>query len=480
MKEQNNGFNKKDNQLTSSYSGLIRQHTSELIILRRLIDVIVIGVTLWAVVEMQLREWDALYTWWLLVSIFSFQIVAEFNNLYKESRGASQNEGIKQIIVSWFCAIVIILLIDQFIQVIIPIDKPIFIFWCIAVPVELISWHIISKGLVDLIRKMGRNSRRVAIVGNTRLGHELKEIFQQEEWMGLSFVGFFDARKTAREKEQEQLTGDIKQIIAMAKAGEVDIIYITLALKAENRIKEILSRLSDTTASVFYVPDLFGFDLLRSNISYIQGIPVVSVYDTPFFGVDGVLKRTFDIVMSLVILSIIFIPLLIIALLVMLTSPGGAIFKQRRYGFRGEEITVWKFRSMTVGKDSENVQQATKLDPRVTKLGAFLRRTSLDELPQFINVLQGRMSIVGPRPHAVVHNEFYRGQINGYMLRHKVKPGITGLAQISGFRGETDTLDKMEGRVRYDLEYIRNWSLWLDFKIVFLTMFKGFVGKQAY
>jgi putative colanic acid biosynthesis UDP-glucose lipid carrier transferase len=180
------------------------------------------------------------------------------------------------------------------------------------------------------------------------------------------------------------------------------------------------------------------------------------------------------------ILIIILIPLLLIAVAIKLNSSGPVLFKQRRYGLNGEEIVVWKFRSMTVCEDGENINQATKNDPRVTKLGSFLRKTSLDELPQFINVLQGHMSIVGPRPHAVAHNEWYRTQIKGYMLRHKVKPGITGLAQISGFRGETDTLDKMEGRIRYDLLYIQNWSLWLDIKIILLTIHKGFMSAGAY
>jgi putative colanic acid biosynthesis UDP-glucose lipid carrier transferase len=172
--------------------------------------------------------------------------------------------------------------------------------------------------------------------------------------------------------------------------------------------------------------------------------------------------------------------MIVIAIAIKLTSPGPVLFKQKRYGIKGEQIEVWKFRSMTVCENGDDIKQATVNDTRVTPLGAFLRRTSLDELPQFINVLQGSMSVVGPRPHAVAHNEYYRKQIQGYMLRHKVRPGITGLAQINGCRGETDTIDKMEARVHHDLEYLRQWSLWLDLKIVFITIFKGFVGKHVY
>ena len=165
---------------------------------------------------------------------------------------------------------------------------------------------------------------------------------------------------------------------------------------------------------------------------------------------------------------------------VKLSSPGPALFKQRRYGMDGNEINVWKFRTMRVCEDGDKVPQAKKNDPRITKLGAFLRRTSLDELPQFVNVLMGDMSIVGPRPHAVAHNELYRKQIKGYMLRHKVRPGITGWAQINGWRGETDSLLKMEKRVEHDLWYMRNWSLWLDLKIMLMTGVRGFAGANAY
>jgi putative colanic acid biosynthesis UDP-glucose lipid carrier transferase len=198
------------------------------------------------------------------------------------------------------------------------------------------------------------------------------------------------------------------------------------------------------------------------------------------FGFNDVLKRLFDIVFSLCVLTVISLPMLAIAAAVKLTSPGPVIFKQYRYGLDGRKIQVWKFRSMTTLDNGDKVVQAKKGDARITPVGAFIRKTSLDELPQFINVLQGRMSVVGPRPHAVAHNEEYRKLIPYYMLRHKMKPGITGWAQINGFRGETDTLDKMEGRVDYDLDYIRNWSIWMDIKIVFLTVFKGFTGSNVH
>ncbi len=251
-------------------------------------------------------------------------------------------------------------------------------------------------------------------------------------------------------------------------------------MQAQHRISKILEAFSDSTVNTYIVPDFFTFNLLHSRWYTIGDVNAFSIFDTPFNGLGTWLKRFEDLVLSSLILILISPVLIAVAVGVKLSSPGPIIFKQMRYGLDGKSIKVWKFRSMRAMDNGNKVTQATKNDPRVTPFGAFIRKTSLDELPQFINVLQGRMSIVGPRPHAVAHNEEYRTIVNRYMLRHKVKPGITGWAQINGWRGETDTLDKMEKRVQFDLDYIHRWSLWFDIKIVFLTVFKGFVGKNAY
>jgi putative colanic acid biosynthesis UDP-glucose lipid carrier transferase len=235
-----------------------------------------------------------------------------------------------------------------------------------------------------------------------------------------------------------------------------------------------------TTASVFFVPDVFGISIIQGRLQDMNGVPVVGLCETPFTGTNRLVKRLSDIVLASLILVLIAPLLLAIAIAIKLTSPGPVIFKQRRNGLDGEEIVVYKFRSMRTQDDGDVVQQATKDDPRITPLGRFLRRSSLDELPQFINVLQGRMSIVGPRPHAVAHNEQYRQLIKAYMVRHKVKPGITGWAQIHGHRGETDTIEKMQARVEYDLEYLRNWSLGLDLQIIARTIKVVFFDRNAY
>jgi putative colanic acid biosynthesis UDP-glucose lipid carrier transferase len=468
----------------SNRNGIVRLHRSKLTAIIRLFDIAIIGMTLKCLLQIFGFDFHFFELLLLLIAFLSFGFFAELNLLYNAPRGINFIVETQKTLGSWLGVALVFFIVLQFYPILISGYKEVFRIWMLIVPVELITWHIVTRSFINYVRSIGRNTRQVAIIGATDIGLELDIIIQKDTWLGFSFVGYFDDRvkkEMGRHQQSIQhLSGNTDNLIEMVNNHEIDIVYITLPLKAEKRIKQIIATLADTTAAVYYVPDLFGFDLLRSKMENISGIPVISIHDTPFYGVDGFSKRLFDIIFSSLILTLISIPLLIIAITVKLTSPGPVLFKQRRYGFKGEEITVWKFRSMTVCEDGNNVQQATKNDMRITPLGNFLRRTSLDELPQFFNVLQGRMSIIGPRPHAVAHNEFYRGQIQGYMLRHKVKPGITGLAQISGFRGETDTLEKMNGRIHYDLEYIRNWSLILDFKIFFLTVFKGFISKQAY
>jgi putative colanic acid biosynthesis UDP-glucose lipid carrier transferase len=301
-------------------------------------------------------------------------------------------------------------------------------------------------------------------------------------YSSIDLFGFVDSRNSNRVSGayEPKLIGKIEDLAAIVKQHRIQIIYLSLPMASQPRIMALLDTLKDTTASIYFVPDMFVTDLVQGHPTLIAGQPVISVCETPFRDGNGVIKRISDIFMCIGILALVFPILLVIALAVKRTSPGPVIFKQRRYGLDGEEILVYKFRTMTVTEDGKSVVQARKNDSRVTPLGAILRRTSLDELPQLINVLQGHMSIVGPRPHAVAHNELYRKLIKGYMVRHKVKPGITGWAQVNGFRGETDTLEKMQGRINFDLDYLRNWSLRLDIYIIFKTVRLVLRDKQAY
>ncbi len=464
--------------------GLIRPLYSKLQAFTRAIDSVLIFLALSVSLHIYKIPLSPEYLLLCLISIILFSIFAENQEIYQGWRGAPMFDESVRILMSWLASFALIVCGLFISGSTFEYSKPVVELWLPLAPLAIIIIHTSRRALLSFLRSHGLNTRSYAILGANSLGQRLKIALSEMPWLGYRFVGFFDDRLEYKEERLDDrakpITGGFNDLLTLAQHGEIDHIYITLPLRAEKRINRLILELADSTASVNIVPDFFTFNLIQSKWSNVQGIPVVSVFDTPFNVVDGTLKRLEDLVLCGIILPIIAIPMLIIALAIKLTSRGPVIFKQTRYGIKGEPIKVWKFRSMSVCENGDNVKQATANDSRVTPLGAFLRRTSLDELPQFLNVLSGSMSVVGPRPHAVAHNEYYRKQIQGYMLRHKVKPGITGQAQINGCRGETDTIDKMEARVHHDLEYLRQWSLWLDIKIVFMTIIKGFSSKQAY
>jgi putative colanic acid biosynthesis UDP-glucose lipid carrier transferase len=344
--------------------------------------------------------------------------------------------------------------------------------WFVFTPLALLACHLLVRALGRGDSHKIRELRSALIVGANPLGLKFADVIEHTPSLFMQVRGFFDDRAADRQPEnmRHEILGKMDDIAAYVRENSINMIFISQPISAQPRIRKLVDELQDTTASVYFLPDIYVFDLMQARFDTVGGMPVIAICESPFTGINSMVKRISDIVLASLV-QILLIPIMLaIALAVKLTSPGPVIFRQRRYGLNGEEIIVYKFRSMTVAEDGAKVVQATKNDQRVTKIGAFLRRSSLDELPQFINVLQGRMSIVGPRPHAVAHNEQYRKLIKGYMLRHKVKPGITGWAQVNGLRGETETLDKMEARIRYDLDYLRNWSLWLDLWIVVMTV----------
>lgn len=355
--------------------------------------------------------------------------------------------------------------------------------WAAAVPLlDTAAWLALRRGAPALARLQGPPERAV-LVGMNAHGLALAQRLRASVLGHVEVLGFADDRDAQRLAAAGcgfAHLGETAGLAELVQRQRIDRIYVTLPMTSQPRILKLLEDLKDTTASVYFVPDMFVTDLIQGRSEVLCGMPVISVCDSPFRGSAGLVKRGSDLVLASLILLLIAPALLAIALAVKLSSPGPVIFKQRRYGQDGEEIVVYKFRSMTVAEDGAVVTQARAGDQRVTRVGAILRRTSLDELPQFVNVLQGRMSVVGPRPHAVAHNELYRKVIRGYMVRHKVKPGITGWAQVNGYRGETDTLEKMQGRVDHDLDYLRNWSLRLDLWIIVKTVKLVFRDSKAY
>ncbi|HUN71753.1 MAG TPA: undecaprenyl-phosphate glucose phosphotransferase [Steroidobacteraceae bacterium] len=338
--------------------------------------------------------------------------------------------------------------------------------WFMVTPLALSGTHFLRRR-ARWSAEHGARASRYIIIGVNEVGVELARRLP-----AAGFMGYFDFRSADRLAQltgPENLAGHCRDTANFVRGHGVKVVYIALPLANVPRMSELVNALRDTTASVYFVPDAFAFDLIQGRLVEINGMPALSVCETPLHGLEAVFKRAMDVVLASLALLVLSPLLLGVAAAVKLTSRGPVLFRQRRYGLDGEEIVVYKFRSMRVQEDGAVVTQATKGDPRVTRVGAVLRKTSIDELPQLLNVLEGKMSLVGPRPHAIAHNEMYRKLINGYMIRHKVRPGITGYAQVNGLRGETETLEKMSERVRYDLEYLRNWSPWLDIKILVKT-----------
>jgi putative colanic acid biosysnthesis UDP-glucose lipid carrier transferase len=362
-------------------------------------------------------------------------------------------------------------------------DRRTLLAWAIVTPV--VHWLVAFTGRHYLRWRAAQPAyRRTAVViGGGPLGLKLGEVLKGQRERGTHFLGYFDDRGVSRLDAAAAAVprlGTLTDVGPYLSEYNVNEVYISLPLSSQPRISRLLASLQNSTASVYLAPDVFGISIIQGRLQDLGGVPVVGMLETPFTGANELAKRYSDLVLASLILVLISPLMLAVAVGVKLSSPGPVIFRQRRNGLNGEEITVYKFRSMTATDNGAVVHQAQRNDPRTTRFGAFLRRSSLDELPQFINVLQGRMSIVGPRPHAVAHNEQYRSLIQTYMLRHKVRPGITGWAQVNGLRGETETVDKMQARVEYDLEYLRNWSLGFDLRIIARTLKLVLFDRGAY
>lgn len=438
---------------------------------QRVLDPLIIMGTLYAS-SMLFGETFSGYSLVLMIlAFFISSAVYQHIDPYRTWRSGRMLAYSRDIFAGWIVTAVILVLLGSVSGLSYHYDESIVLTWFVATPFVLLTSHLAA-------RKVGSDPskpsevRSVLIVGANDVGIKFARTIDRYPNLFMTMQGFFDDRTAERHPPELSypVLGAMSDVAGYVRDNNIKMIFISQPISAQPRIRKLLDELQDTTASVYFLPDIYVFDLMQARFDNVGGMPVIAICETPFTGFNTLVKRASDIVLALII-QLMLLPLMMaIAVAVKLSSPGPVIFRQRRYGLYGEQIYVYKFRSMTVTEDGTNVVQAKKNDQRITKVGAFLRKTSLDELPQFINVLQGRMSIVGPRPHAVAHNEQYRKLIKGYMLRHKAKPGITGWAQVNGFRGETETLDKMEARIRYDLDYLRNWSLWLDLWIIVRTV----------
>lgn len=468
--------------MNSPHQGFVRSNINQFAFLYRLIDVCIINLCLLVSCYHYLNDISYSYLVIGLTGSASYSFLAETFVLYRSWRAGTLNEMLFYVAISWCLSMIAILSVLFFLKESAAYSRVAIGLWFVSTLIVLCTWRISFRFFLHQIRRSGHNTRAVGIIGLTPKGVALAQQIDKHPETGFTLKAVFDERAEQRLDSRYRMLyqGNVDSAIEQARQGQVETLFIALPMHATDRIKYVLDELGDTTANVHLIPDMFMYQLVYSRLGLVGQMQTISVYDNPMQGAYGLIKRLEDLFLATVILVVIAIPMMIIAAGVKLSSPGPVLFKQDRYGVDGKKIKVWKFRSMRTMDNGADVKQATKGDPRVTRFGAFLRRTSLDELPQFFNVLQCTMSVVGPRPHAVSHNEMYRRKVRYYMLRHKIKPGITGWAQVNGWRGETDTDEKMAMRIKFDIDYIQNWSLWMDFKIVIFTFFRGFAGKNVY
>ena len=459
---------------------MIKFDTPLVAFFKHVIDPLLIVITLWLITlvygEDLTGEYIELMIFSWLISTYAFNQTANYRSWQRNN----VRIFIRDTLFGWVFVIVCLALIGYLTQHKIFYSHQIIIAWLIVTPFGLLLSHFILRAITVNMSEDGELKSAVIVGVNENSLNFVKRIAEQA-YLQINILGYFDSRNDVRIQQGFwPKLGEMSGLVEYVHKHKVDVVVISLPMSSHPRILEILDNLHDTTASVYFLPDVKIFDLMQAHLHYVGGVPVVGVCESSIVGIDSVIKDISDYVLALLFLAILSPLMLGIALVIKLTSPGPAVFKQRRYGLNGEEIIVYKFRTMKVSEDGSAIEQAHESDPRITKFGKFLRRTSLDELPQFFNVLQGRMSIVGPRPHAVAHNELYRKLIKGYMLRHKVKPGITGWAQVNGMRGETEVLEKMKKRIDFDLQYLNNWSLWLDLRIILQTVWVVLRRDNAY
>ncbi len=471
--------------MENTLGGHIRAYESELNIIKHGVDGFLIIASLVLACRVYLGVWEPKYTNAAISSVALFYIAAKINNLYLSSRYKRVSQEITPLLYAWSATVAGLLFLGYMFKITQEYSRIVLGLWFIGAPTAMALWRTLLKSGLSYARRLGYNSRSVVIVGTGQAAQHLAGNIEHLDWIGLRFLGYISPDNGDECPHQKSITpdavlGNLDTLKELRDQQAVDVVYIALPPHRRAQIDEILEMLSDSTVSTFLVPDFDLYGIAQGRWITIGDIPTVSVVETPLLGSSAGLKRCEDLIVSLLLIIATAPLMVLIALAVKLDSKGPILYKQRRHGLNGQEISVWKFRSMTTSNNDQTFKQARENDSRVTRVGNFLRRSSLDELPQFFNVLRGDMSIVGPRPHALAHNEEYRGSIWGYMQRHKIKPGITGLAQVRGFRGETDTHDKMEQRFHCDMEYMNNWSIWLDLKIILLTPFALINGRNAY
>ena len=466
----------------------LKEHSTSLNIVLRILDCI--GLLIAGLLSYWLRfsnlELNLTYKNVLLLGVLLGAASLSFFGAYRAWRGASFTSEI-QCILSATLTTFLLLVLSGFITQSSDFFSRIWVVsWLLTSTIIILVYRLLLRKTLGALRSKGFNIRYVIIIGDGVLAQQVADRLEKHPEMGLVVQGVVSTNQENIKLDTNNgniipYLGNLNELDSISKKYKTDQVWIALPMSEVDKMEQVQSSLSNSSIVIRMVPDIFGFRLLNQSVTEVAGLPVINISSSHMLeGKNRFLKLLEDKILALLILILISPVLIFLAIIIKLTSKGPVLFKQYRTGVNGQDFKVYKFRSMVVhNEENGKITQATKGDSRITQIGAFMRRTSLDELPQFINVLQGRMSIVGPRPHALAHNEHYKTIVESYMRRHMVKPGITGWAQVNGFRGETDTIEKMESRVEYDLYYIENWSVWFDLRIIFLTIFKGFINKNA-
>jgi putative colanic acid biosynthesis UDP-glucose lipid carrier transferase len=414
-------------------------------------------------------------------SFLSF-ISFEKMGIYSSWRGRRPSKMLINITLSWGLVLALGILFSYVTHRSYDVSRMWLLYWFFTGSLSIATLRWLVHWFLRKMRERGLNIKRVIIVGYGAIGKELQRRAETQNWFGYEIVGIYAEPKDRASLAADKVTNfaSLEEIPKFIENNRVHEVWISLSLNAAVKPQDLQYLLRNVLVDIRWIPDLISIHMLSNKVMDFLGFPTIDLNQPISNGLAGISKDIFDRLFALSVLILLSPLFLMIALAIRRESPGPIFFRQYRHGLNGKLFQVYKFRSMKLHTEDRELKQATKNDDRVTPLGQFLRRTSLDELPQFINVLQGDMSIVGPRPHALQHNNFYKGKIEQYMLRHRVKPGITGWAQIHGLRGETDTLDKMAERVKFDLYYIKHWSFWMDLKIIIWTAFRGWTGTHAY
>jgi len=463
---------------------MIKPTRSVYITILRLSDITLPALMLYCLAVLLQKPWGDEV---LLLGIGSgllFSVLSHLYGAYDNWRGRSIAEGLTIVLKAWTVTLILVVLCMFMLKVSHTFSRVLVLSWSVSGLFMFMFERYLLRVFLKYLYSRGVNIRQVAIVGSGRSARHLEQVFTEHPQLGYKLVGYyddFDGENGSGGMQAERL-GGIGDIVATAPARTIHELFITLPLAEDEPVAGMLEALTNTTLVVKYVPDLFVTECLHATWSTIKGMPVISIFDTPMSSnMTRAMKRAEDLILTTLILLFIWPVMLLIAIGVKLSSPGPVFYRQTRIGLNGKVFTLLKFRSMVQHAEAGGaLTQAKQGDWRVTAFGSFIRKTSLDELPQLLSIFIGQMSLVGPRPHPLELHEYYQNLVGRYMQRHLIKPGLSGYAQINGFRGETDTLDKMQKRVEMDIHYINNWSIWLDMKIIFLSTFKGWVHKNAY